>query len=55
MPWTGLSFRKHWHGATPEQLRKAASIANAMLEDGADEGVAIATAIKKAKLLVGGK
>lgn len=52
MPWTPTEFRvKHWGTATMAQARKAAEIANAMLEDGASEGVAIATAIKRARII----
>jgi len=53
MPWTAAEFRvKHWRDATPAQARKAAAIANAMLRDGAADGVAIATGIKKARLIL---
>jgi hypothetical protein len=52
MPWTAAQFKeKHFKDATDAQAEKASQIANAMLKDGADEGVAIATAIKKAKEL----
>jgi uncharacterized protein YdaT len=51
MPWTGPEFRaRHAHKLSPAQAAKAASMANAMLKDGTDEGVAIATAIKHAKI-----
>lgn len=50
MPWTGPEFRqKHAKDLSPAQAAQAAKQANAMLESGADEGVAIATAIKRAK------
>jgi uncharacterized protein YdaT len=49
MPWTAKTFKKHWKGASSSQLTKAAAQASAMLKNGADEGVAIATAIKYAK------
>jgi uncharacterized protein YdaT len=50
MPWSAESFkRKHWSKASPNQARKAAEIANRMLSEGADEGIAIATGIKRAK------
>jgi len=50
MPWTPDQFRKrHAHNLTPAQAKRAAAQANAMLKGGADEGVAIATAIKRAK------
>lgn len=48
--WTPAQFRKrHAKHLSPAQGKKAASIANAMLRGGADEGMAIATAIKHAK------
>jgi len=54
MPWTPTEFRmKHWRSASAKQARNAARIANAMLESGTDESVAIATAIKRAKMMGG--
>ena len=50
MPWTPKEFaEKHNHSLTRQQSRKAADIANAMLEKGVDEGEAIATANARAK------
>lgn len=53
MPWDYKTNKpdsvKYLH---PKIQRKAISIANAILESGGDEGVAIATGIKKAKGLV---
>lgn len=50
MPWTGKQFReRHAKHLTPAQATHAAHMANAMLKNGTDEGVAIATAIKNAK------
>ena len=50
MPFTGASFRlKHAHGLTDAQAEKAAAIANAILKDSGDEGMAIATAIARVK------
>ena len=50
MPWTAAEFKKkHAHDLTDAQAEHAASMANAMLKSGTDEGVAIATAIKHAK------
>lgn len=50
MPWTPDSFRtRHAKHLTPAQAKKAAAMANAMLKGGADEGMAIATAIKRSK------
>lgn len=50
MPWDAGTFRaRHWQHATAWEARRAAEIANAVLEDGADEGTAIAKAIKQAR------
>ena len=50
MPWTPEQFRtRHAKNLTPDQAKKAAAMANAMLNGGADEGMAIATAIKRSK------
>ena len=50
MPWDAKSFRtKHAKNLTHNQAAKAAEMANAMLRSGADEGIAIATAIKRSK------
>lgn len=47
MSWTGKSFRaRHNHKLSTGQANKAASMANAMLKNGVDEGIAIATANK---------
>lgn len=51
MPWTPQQFKeRHAKGLTDAQARAAAAQANAMLKGGASEGVAIATAIKHAKM-----
>lgn len=56
MPWTGAEFkRRHAKHLTPAQAAHAARVANAMLKGGADEGVAIATAIKRSKGHYGAK
>lgn len=48
MPWTADSFRsRHNKGLSDAKASKAASIANAILRDGGDEGIAIATANKR--------
>ncbi len=53
MPWTASSFKsKHWKAATPDQAARAAKIANGILRGGGAEGIAIATAIRRAN---GGK
>ena len=50
MPWTASEFKaRHWNDATPAQAARASHIANTILARGADEGVAIATAIKRTK------
>jgi uncharacterized protein YdaT len=50
MPWTGKSYRsRHNKSLTPGQAKKAATQANAMLREGAPEGIAIATANKHAR------
>lgn len=50
MPWTPESFRsRHAKHLSSAQAKRAAKQANAMLASGADEGVAIATAIKHTK------
>lgn len=52
MPWTPNEFRrKHNKKLTLAQAGKAASIAEAMMRSGADEGMAIATANKRAKAM----
>jgi len=50
MPWTGKSFaQKHNHKLHGEAATAAAKQANAMVKSGTDEGVAIATANKRAR------
>jgi uncharacterized protein YdaT len=49
MPWTARSFAKHNHKLKGKALSKAASMATAMVKSGVDEGIAIATANKRAK------
>ena len=49
MPWDAKSFKsKHNHKLTGKQAGKAAKMANAILERTGDEGLAIATANKRA-------
>jgi uncharacterized protein YdaT len=49
MPWTPASFKKkHNHKLTKPAAAKAASMADAMLRSGVPEGIAIATANKRA-------
>ena len=50
MPWTPELFRmRHAKHLSSAQAKRAAKQANAMLASGADEGMAIVTAIKHAK------
>ena len=52
MPWTAAQFKsRHNKKLSPAQAHKAARIASAMVRGGAPEGVAIATANKRAKTL----
>jgi uncharacterized protein YdaT len=49
MPWTGKSFAaKHNKKLSGKAASKAASIASAIVREGGDEGIAIATANKYA-------
>ena len=51
MPWSPEEFKKkHNHSLTKVQSTKAAAQANAILEKTGDEGLAIATANKHAKV-----
>jgi hypothetical protein len=55
MPWSGKSFsERHNHALHGEAADKAASIANAILKRTGDEGLAIATANKRARSDGGG-
>jgi uncharacterized protein YdaT len=50
MPWTGAQFAaKHNHALHGAQADKAAAQATAMVRAGVPEGIAIATANKRAK------
>jgi uncharacterized protein YdaT len=50
MPWTGKQFKdRHNKKLTEAEASKAAAQATAMVKEGVDEGVAIATANKHAK------
>ena len=52
MPWTPSEFKqRHAKNLTDSQASRASKIANAMLRRGVDEGVCIATGIKRAKEL----
>jgi uncharacterized protein YdaT len=49
MSWTAKQFSKHNHKLKGASLKKAASIATAMVKRGVDEGTAIATANARAE------
>jgi uncharacterized protein YdaT len=52
MPWDAESFRKkHNKDLTDKQAKKAAQIANSILEKTGDEGLAIRVASARAKLM----
>jgi uncharacterized protein YdaT len=52
MPWYNGDFPPSYKNQ-PEALReKAVEIANALLNEGAEEGIAIATGLKQARLLL---
>lgn len=54
MPWTGKQFAaKHNKKLSGKAASKAASIASAIVRGGGDEGVAIATANKRAEHMRG--
>ena len=46
MPWNGKSFKKHNRKLSSSESTHAARIANAILKQSGDEGMAIATANK---------
>jgi uncharacterized protein YdaT len=50
MPWYHGDFPPSYKNQPVKLREKAVKIANALLEDGADEGVAIATGLKQARL-----
>lgn len=49
MPWNAQTFRKHNKRLKPKAAGKVARMATDILESGANEGIAIATANKYAK------
>jgi uncharacterized protein YdaT len=49
MPWYNGSFPPSYKNQPPEIRAKAVEIANELLLQGFDEGVAIATGLKKAR------
>jgi hypothetical protein len=48
MPWDSKSFQKHNKKLSESEAGKAARVANAVLEDSGDDGMAIAVANKQA-------
>lgn len=50
MPWYNGNYPPSYKNQPVNLREKAVEIANALLEDGADEGVAIATGLKQARL-----
>lgn len=52
MPWYHGDFPPSYKNQPVKLREKAVEIANALLEDGADEGVAIATGLKQARLFL---
>lgn len=51
MPWYKGDYPPSYKNQTSELREKAVEIANALLQEGADEGVAIATGLKQAREL----
>lgn len=49
MPWYNGDFPSSYKNQPRALREKAVEIANAMLEEGAEEGIAIATGLKKAR------
>ena len=49
MPWYNGDYPPSYKNQPKELREKAVEIANAMLEEGAEEGVAIATGLKRAR------
>lgn len=52
MPWYNGDFPQSYKNQPPELREKAVEIANALLQDGAEEGTAIATGLKQARELL---
>lgn len=49
MPYSPKNYPDSMKNLSPSTRRKAIEITNALLDEGKDEGIAIATGIKKAK------
>ncbi|WP_343697917.1 hypothetical protein [Flavobacterium sp.] len=52
MPWYNGDFPPSYKNQPAELREKAVEIANALLQDGAEEGIAIATGLKQARELL---
>lgn len=55
MPWYHGDYPPSYKNQPVKLREKAVEIANALLEDGAEEGVAIATGLKQARLFFNNK
>jgi hypothetical protein len=53
MPWTSSDYPNSMKNLDPKVRERAIHIANAILQEGGDEGMAIATGIKRAKMRPG--
>lgn len=49
MPWYNGDYPPSYKNQPPKLRAKAVEIANELLKDGADEGIAIATGLKRAR------
>jgi uncharacterized protein YdaT len=49
MPWYNGDYPPSYKNQTVKLRKKAVEIANALLEEGAHEGIAIATGLKRAR------
>lgn len=49
MPWYNGDYPPSYKNQPPKIRQKAVEVANALLEEGAEEGVAIATGLKRAR------
>jgi uncharacterized protein YdaT len=49
MPWYNGDYPPSYKNQPPKLREKAVEIANELLKDGADEGIAIATGLKRAR------
>lgn len=52
MPWYNGDYPPSYKNQPTELREKAVQIANALLQDGAEEGIAIATGLKQARELL---